>query len=92
MLKPLDAKKNNVGDEVDAKVMRDRKVDDKVIIAKNSKLIGHLADVRAKSKDQPQSLLTINFERSVLKDGGEIPVTPTIPGSVKAIRCACRRK
>jgi hypothetical protein len=83
LLKPLDVKKNKVGDEVDAKVMRDLKVGGNVIIPKDSKLIGQLAEVGAKSKDHPQSFLTINFERCQLKGGGEIPVTANIQALAK---------
>lgn len=83
LLKAVDAKKSKVGDEVTAKVTQDLKADGKVLIAKNSKIVGHLTDVKAKSKDQPQSMVTITFENAVLKDGGQIPVTATIQALAK---------
>jgi hypothetical protein len=85
LVKQLDAKKSKVGDEVTAKVMRDVKAGDKVVISKNSKLVGHLTDVKPKSKDQPQSVVTIAFERAVLKDGGELPITATIQALAKPL-------
>jgi hypothetical protein len=83
LVKPLDAKKSRVGDEVTAKVTRDLKAGDKVVISKNSKIVGHLTDVKPKSKDQPQSAVTITFERAVLKEGGEVPITATIQALAK---------
>ncbi len=83
LLKALDAKKSKVGDEVTAKVTRDLKDRDKVVISKNSKIVGHLTDVKAKSKDQAQSEMAITFERAVLKDGGEIPITVVIQALAK---------
>jgi len=83
LIKPLDAKKSKVGDEVTAKVTSDLKAGDKVVIPKNSKIVGHLTDVKPKSKDQPQSMVTITFERAVLKEGGEIPITVVIQALAK---------
>jgi hypothetical protein len=83
LVKPVDAKKSKVGDEVTAKVTRDLAVGDKVVIPKNSKLVGHLTDVKAKSKDQPQSAVTISFEHAVLKEGGDIPITAVIQALAK---------
>jgi hypothetical protein len=83
LIKPLDAKKSKAGDEVTAKVTSDLKAGDKVIISKNSKIVGHLTDVKPKSKDQPQSTVTITFEHAVLKEGGEIPITVVIQALAK---------
>lgn len=85
LLKALDAKKSKVGDEVTAKVTRDLKAGDQVLIARNSKIVGHLTDVKAKSKDQAQSLLVIGFDRAVLKDGGELPLNVTIQALGKPV-------
>jgi predicted DNA-binding antitoxin AbrB/MazE fold protein len=83
LTKALDAKKSKVGDEVVLKVLRDMKDGDKVVISKNSKISGHLTDVKAKSKDQPQSVITITLDRAQLKEGGEIPIVVTIQALAK---------
>ena len=83
LIKPLDAKKNKVGDEVTVKVTADLKAGDKVVVSKNSKIVGRLTDVKPKSKDQPQSVVTITFDRAVLKEGGEIPITAVIQALAK---------
>ncbi len=78
LIKAIDAKKNNVGDEVSAKVTSDLKVQGVVLIRKNSIIVGRLTDVRAKSKDQDVSVVAINFERVVFKEGDERPLTVVI--------------
>ena len=83
LIKPLDAKKNKVGDEVTVKVTADLKAGDKVVVSKNSTIVGRLTDVKPKSKDQPQSVVTITFDRAVLKEGGEIPITAVIQALAK---------
>jgi hypothetical protein len=83
LVKPVDAKKSKVGDEVTAKVTGDLKSGGVVVIAKGSKIVGHLTDVKAKSKDEPQSVVAITFERAVLKEGGEIPLAVTIQALAK---------
>jgi hypothetical protein len=78
LLKALDAKKDKVGEEVVAKVTKDFKVGDKVVIAKGSTIAGRLTAAKAKSDNNPESVLTISFDRALLKDGGEIALTVTI--------------
>jgi len=83
LIKTLDAKKSKVGDEVSAKVTRDLKSGDNVVIAKGSKIVGKLTDVKAKSKGEPQSVVTIGFDHAVLKDGKEMPLNVTIQALAK---------
>ena len=83
LIKTIDAKKSKVGDEVVAKVTRDLKSGDNVVIAKGSKIVGKLTDVKAKSKQESQSVITIGFDRAALKDGKEMPLNVTIQALAK---------
>src|SRR6266853_6269402 len=74
LVKPLDAHKNRVGDEVVAKTTHDVKSEGHVIVPKGSKLIGHVTEVKAYSKDQATSELGIAFDHAVLKNGTEMPL------------------
>jgi hypothetical protein len=74
LAKPLDARKNKVGDEVVAKTTQDVKSDGHVIVPKGSKLIGRVTEVKAHSKDQATSELGIAFDHAVLKNGTEMPL------------------
>jgi len=78
LVKPLDAHKNKVGDEVVAKTTHDVKSEGHVIVPKGSKLIGHVTEVKAHSKEQASSELGIAFDHAVLKNGTEMPLALAI--------------
>jgi hypothetical protein len=80
LVKPVDARKSKEGDEVTAKVTEDVKADGQVIIKKNSKLIGHVTQAKARSKGEAnaESSLGIVFDKAVLKDGREVPMHAVI--------------
>src|SRR5215510_8068077 len=72
LTKTLDAKKTKAGDEVTAKVTQDVKSDGKVVVRKGSKLVGHITEAQARSKENAESKLGLVFDRAVLKDGSEV--------------------
>jgi hypothetical protein len=74
LAKPLDARKNKVGDEVIAKTTRDVKSEGRVVIPKGSKLVGHVTEAKAQSKEQATSELGIAFDHAILKNGEEVPL------------------
>jgi hypothetical protein len=78
LVKPLDAKKNKVGDEVIAKTTHDVKSDGYVVVPKGSKLVGHVTEVKPHSKEQHDSKLGIAFDRAILKNGTQMPITLSI--------------
>jgi hypothetical protein len=73
--KAIDSKKAKVGDPVVAKVTQAVLSHGKILIPKNTKIIGRLTAAKARSKDQPQAQLGIAFERAELKDGSQVPLT-----------------
>jgi hypothetical protein len=74
LVKSVDAKKCKVGDEVLAKTTHDVKSGGHVVIPKGSKLIGHVTEVKAHSKEQANSELGIAFDHAILKNGTEMPL------------------
>jgi hypothetical protein len=80
LVKPVDARKCKEGDQVMAKVAEDVKADGQVIIKKNSKLIGHVTQAKARSKGEAnaESSLGILFDKAITKDGREVPVHAVI--------------
>ena len=76
--KGLNAKKAKQGDPVIAKATVDVKHDNAVLIPAGSKLIGHVTEVKAHSKEQPQSSLGIVFDRVELKHGQQLPLHAVI--------------
>ena len=76
--KSVDARKSHAGDEVLARTTENVNSKRQILIPKGSKLVGHVTEVRAKAKDESQSVLGIRFDRAVLKDGHEIPLAVAI--------------
>src|SRR5215469_2632831 len=72
LTKSLDAKKAKSGDEVTAKATQDIKSNGQVVVRKGSKLIGHVTEAQARSKDNAESKLGIVFDHAVLKDGSQV--------------------
>jgi len=91
LAKPLDCKKAKPGDEVSAKLTQDVKEDGKVVAHKGSRLVGHVTEAQAKSKENAESKLGIVFDKAVLKGGQEIAfngavqaLAPPVQGSLSA--------
>jgi hypothetical protein len=78
--KSVDAKKNKVGDPVIARFLSDVRTPSGNVIAPRagSKLMGHVTTARAWSRDTRRSELGIVFDKIVLKNGREIPVSVTV--------------
>ena len=82
LTKSLDAKKVKTGDEIEAKVTQDLKSENgAVIVPKDTKVLGHVTEAQARSKDQKESEVDIAFDRAIMKNGTDL----TLPMSVQAI-------
>jgi hypothetical protein len=73
--KPVDARKNKLGDEVVAKTDEDVKSEGKVVLPRGSKIIGHVTEVKAREKGRAESAVGVIFDHAVLKDGSHMPLS-----------------
>jgi hypothetical protein len=69
----IDVRKVAAGDEVHARVEYEVRFEDKVIIPLDSKITGHVYEVRSRGKDSSESRLRLAFEKITLKNGQDIP-------------------
>ena len=82
LTKGVDAKKAKTGDEVVAKVTMDLKNNaGTIIVPKDTKVIGHVTEAQARSKEQKESEVAIAFDRVVPQRGEPMQ----IPMSIQAI-------
>lgn len=82
LTKTIDAKKAKTGDEVEAKVTQDLKArNGEVVVPKDTKVLGHVTEAQARSKEQTESQVGIAFDRAVMKDRGDV----SLPMSIQAI-------
>jgi hypothetical protein len=71
--KGIDAKKAKVGQEVVAKSLIDlRDPNGNIVIPRGAKLVGHVTQVKAASKQDPQSSLGLLFDKAQPKHGQEV--------------------
>jgi hypothetical protein len=81
LTKTIDAKKAKPGDEVVAKVTMDMKSNSgEVVVPKDTKVVGHVTEAQARSKEQKESQVGIAFDRAMLK-GSEV----SLPMSIQAV-------
>jgi hypothetical protein len=82
LTRSIDAKKAKTGDEVVAKVTGDlRNNAGTVLVAKDTKVIGHVTEAQARNKEQKESELAIAFDHMVPKNGEPMQM----PMSIQAI-------
>jgi hypothetical protein len=70
--KSLDVRKLKVGAEVDGYVTQDLVYEGKIIVPRDSKVVGHVTEAVASSKEQPHSRLGLLFDKVVLKHKKEL--------------------
>src|SRR5260370_822887 len=78
LTKRIDTKNAKQGDEVDARVTDTAKLPDGTELPRGTKLVGKVADVKAKSKEDKSAHLAFNIDHAVLKDGKEVPVVVVV--------------
>jgi len=70
LTKTIDAKKAKTGDEVAARVTQDLKTTSgEILVSRDTKVIGLITEVQARTKDQKESEVGIAFDRAVTRSG-----------------------
>ena len=79
--KTLDSSKLKDGDTVEVETAGGFKLPDGTLVPKGSKLIGHVTSAKARSKGDPDSQLTVTFEKLNVANGKQLAVK----GAVQAV-------
>jgi hypothetical protein len=74
----VDSKKVKPGDEVTAQTTEPVKIDGKTVVPKNAKIVGHVTRATARAKGDQDSVLAMQFDHAVLKDGQQLPLQVTL--------------
>jgi hypothetical protein len=74
----IDARKAKPGDAITARVTLPVLSHGKVIIPNSAKITGHVTLVQTRSHNNNESRIGIVFDRAVLKDGSELPLSLTV--------------
>jgi hypothetical protein len=78
LAKPVSAKKAKPNDKIECKVTMDLVWRGQIVLARGTRIVGRVAEARARTKGVPESMVKIAFDSVVLKDGREIPLRATI--------------
>ena len=72
--KSLDARKTKTNDRVEARTASDILAHGRIVVPRNTKIVGHVTEAKAHRKDSPQSEVGVTFDRMLLKDGRDVPL------------------
>src|SRR5438132_2237405 len=72
---PIDSKKCKPGDAVNARTTEAVKSEGKTVFQKCSKVVGHVTQASARAKGESESALGIVFDKAILKNSQEIPLS-----------------
>jgi hypothetical protein len=76
---PIDAKKAKVGDKVTLRLVNNVLSNGEILVPyRKGKVIGHISEVRPATKENPQSMVAIEFDRIEAKGGTDLPIAAVI--------------
>jgi hypothetical protein len=78
--KTVDSKKAKAGDPVTALLLADVVSHGKIVVRRETKLVGHVTEAQPRSKENPESRLGIIFDKFIVKGGQEIPFRSVLMG------------
>jgi hypothetical protein len=84
--KSLDAKKAKPGDRIEARTAADVLSHGQIMLPRNTRIVGHVTEAKAHSKDSPDSTLGIEFDQFMTKDGRQMPVKLAIQAIGKPLQ------
>lgn len=74
ILSAIDVKKVHAGDTFRARLWEDVHMNGKIILPQKSILTGHIVEAHPHTRDEPESRLSVAFDKASLKDGTELPL------------------
>jgi hypothetical protein len=78
----VDARKAKAGDKIEARITQDLTArSGELLVPQDTKVVGHITEVQARTKEQKESQVGIAFDHAVMKDGSAV----SLPMSIQAI-------
>ena len=84
--KSLDAKKLKASDKFEARTAIDLLSHGQIVVPRNTKVIGHVTEAKAHSKESADSILGLTFDRMISKDGREIPLQAAVQALARPLQ------
>ena len=86
--KSLDAKKLKANDKFDVRTALDLLSHGQIVIPRNTRILGHVTEVKAHSKQSPDSSVGIIFERVVMKNGRQLELQAAVQAIARPLQAA----
>ena len=86
--KSIDSKKAKSGDKVEARTVMDVLSHGTISIPRNSKVVGHVTEAKASSKESPGARLGLLFDRVILKDGRQLEMQAVLQALARPLHNA----
>lgn len=78
----VDVRKAKAGDAIEARITQDLTAQNgELLVPKETKVVGHVTEAQARTKEQKESEVGIAFDHVVMKDGSDV----SLPMSIQAI-------
>ncbi len=90
LAKSLDARKIKANDKIEAKTVMDLLSHGQIVIPRNTKIIGHVTEAKAHSKQSPDSMVGISFDHVLMKDGRELPLQASVQAVARPLQTSSR--
>jgi hypothetical protein len=84
--KSVDARKNKANDKIEARTAMDLLLHGQIVIPRNTKIIGHVTEAKAHSKESPNSTVGLVFDCVLMKDGRELPLQATVQAIARPLQ------
>jgi hypothetical protein len=82
LTRTVDARKAKPGDAIEAKITQDLTAQNgELLVPKDTKVVGHVTEAQARTKEQKESQVGIAFDHAIMKDGSDV----SLPMSIQAI-------
>jgi hypothetical protein len=76
--KSIDARKSKANDRIEARTSMDLLQHGQIVLPRNTKIVGHVTEAKAHSKESPNSTVGIAFDRVLMKNGHELPLQAAV--------------
>jgi hypothetical protein len=86
--KSLDAKKLKANDKFEARTVMDLLSHGQIVIPRNTRIIGHVTEAKAHSKQSPGAMVGITFDRALMRDGRELPLRAAVQAVARPLQTA----
>ena len=86
--KSPDAKKLKANDKLEVRTVIDLLSHGQIVIPRNTRIIGHVTEAKAHTKQSPGAMVGISFDKALMKDGRELLLQASVQAIARPLQTA----